>query len=73
MIEVYLANFKTSGKANRKSNKPNKPDRDRSKKIKLPGLLQVTKRDPKDLLAEVKNLYDISFKFNIFYSKKKVG
>lgn len=55
MIEVYLANFKTTGKGKGKGGKP-KPDRDRNKKIKLPGLLQVTKRDPKDLLAEVINL-----------------
>lgn len=49
MITIYLENLRTTKVKGGKKPKP-KP---KPKPLKLPGLVQVNKKDPRDLLGEV--------------------
>lgn len=51
MITIYLDNLRTT---KTKGGKGKKPRVAKVKPLKLPGLLGVSKKDPRDLLGEVK-------------------
>ena len=53
MIMIYLDNLRTT-KVKGGKKKPKGP---KVKPLKLPGLLAVNKKDPRDLLGEVLNLF----------------
>lgn len=68
MITIYLENLRTTKVKGGKRPKP-KP---KPKPLKLPGLLQVNKKDPRDLLGEVLNFY-YNFKFYKIMDEKMLS
>jgi hypothetical protein len=57
-VTLLSKNKRPTRPGKNKKSKTNANKNSKEKKVKLPGLLQVNKRDPKDLLAEVENIFD---------------